>query len=163
MRVDALRAPRDGFQDSPDHDAVPAAADDERAVEPPAGPGELRMGHRADPRPRVPRLELEYEPVPAEPMPALERELARWIDPRDVEARQRLVPLPLEPGAPPIVAREDLGQTARPRAVERVLERARERRPDLGGRGARGDLVRVEERDRRRIAGQAASTTTVAP
>ena len=90
-------------------------------------------------------------------------ELARWIDPRDVEARQRLAALTLEPGDPPIVAGEDLGQTARPRAVERVLERARERRPDLGGRGARGDLVRVEERDRRRIAGQAASTTTVAP
>ena len=85
------------------------------------------------------------------------------IDPRDVEARQRLAALTLEPGDPPIVAGEDLGQTARPRAVERVLERARERRPDLGGRGARGDLVRVEERDRRRIAGQAASTTTVAP
>ena len=113
---------------------MPAAPDHERTVEPAANTRELGVRHRADPGPRVPRLELEREPVAAEAVPALERELARRIGPRNVEARQRLVAHPLEPVVTTaIVAAEDLRETARPRSIERVLEGGRQRRPDLGG------------------------------
>ena len=164
MRMGALRAPRDGIQEPSRDDPVSPAPDDERAVERSADAGELRVGHRADPRPAYTGFDLECETVTAEPVLALELDLARRIGSRDVESGERLVGGTIElPLAPRLFASEELREAAGPRPVERLAEGVRKRRPDLLGRRERSYLVRVQVRDRRAVPDQAASTTIVDP